>query len=212
MTLRRTLCCAAVAACAGGAVPAGAQSEAPEFVAPAGSARTDAVPAERADPQQLAQEAVDLYSRTCAAPAADAAARVDLALAAGLAPLDGDAAQRSSLLGGAPGQAYAAPGRATLLQLAIADDGRCVVWVQQADGPRVRAGFLRVVDDVYGPGTSLRPTRERVVQVAGGWRQQTGFDLGDEPARRAFDAITLVGNRPGVQLLRTAAVEPTTAR
>ena len=188
---------------------AAAQSAGPEFVAPPGSARTDAVvQGPVVDAQTLAQEAVELYGRTCAVAGGDAGARVDLALAAGLAPLQTDEAQRSSLLGGASGQVYAAAGREALLQLALADDGRCVVWAEYADGPSVRAGFLRVVDEVYGPGTSLRPVRERVVQITGGWRRQTGFDLGEDPARRAFDAITLVGNRPGVQLLRAAPARP----
>lgn len=185
-----------------------AQSAGPEFVAPPGSARTDAVvQGPVVDARTLAQEAVELYGRTCAVAGGDAGARVDLALAAGLAPLQTDDAQRRSLLGGASGQVYAAPDREALLQLALADDGRCVVWAEHADGPSVRAGFLRVIDEVHGPGTSLQPVRERVVQITGGWRRQTGFDLGDEPARRAFDAITLVGNRPGVQLLRAAPVD-----
>ena len=184
-------------------------SSGPEFVAPPGSARTDAVvQGPVVDAHTLAQEAVELYGRTCAVASSDPGARVDLALAAGLAPLQTDDAQRSSLLGGASGQVYAAPGREALLQLAVADDGRCVVWAEHADGPSVRAGFLHVIDEVYGPGTSLRPVRERVVQITGGWRRQTGFDLGEDPARRAFDAITLVGNRPGVQLLRAAPARP----
>lgn len=192
------------------ALSAAAQSSSgPEFVAPPGSARTDAVvQGPVVDAQTLAREAVELYGRTCAVASSDAGAQVDLALAAGLAPLQTDDAQRSSLLGGASGQVYAAPGREALLQLAVADDGRCVVWAEHADGPSVRAGFLHVIDEVYGPGTSLRPVRERVVQITGGWRRQTGFDLGEDPARRAFDAITLVGNRPGVQLLRVAPAGP----
>jgi hypothetical protein len=72
-------------------------SSGPEFVAPPGSARTDAVvQGPVVDAHTLAQEAVELYGRTCAVASSDAGARVDLALAAGLAPLQTDDAQRAA--------------------------------------------------------------------------------------------------------------------
>lgn len=188
---------------------AGAVQAAPDFVAPPGSDRIDAPRSEPVDALQLADEAVALYAATCAAAGGALATGVDLALAAGLAPLPVDEAQRENLIGGSwTGQVFAPPGREALLRLAMADDGRCIVWVERADGPRVRAGFLRAVDEVFGPGSALRPTRERLVQAGGAWRQQTGFDLGAAPEARALDAITLVGHRPGVQLLRAAPAGP----
>lgn len=188
---------------------AAAQSGPPVFTAPPGSARgpvrAEAAPA--IDSQRLGQDALDLFRRTCAAAPGDAAALVDRALAAGLQPYQGEGdSSASGLLGGAAGQVFAPPGRGAWLQLALAGDGRCTVWAQGAIGPALKAGFTSLVESLREPGASLRSTQERTVQLAGGWRQQTGYELRDARGVHGFDAVTLLSDQPGVQVLSSAAL------
>lgn len=188
------------------ALPAAAQPGPPAFTAPPGSLRVereDDTPA--VDAQLLAQEAVELYRRTCAASGRQRDALTDLALAAGLQPYAGEAdASAQTLLGGAAGQVFVPPGRAAQLQLALGDDGRCTVWAQQAEGPGVKAGFLSLMDALRAEGALVRQTSDRVIERAGGWRQQTGFEVRDAGGTRSFDAVTLLIERPGLQVLSTA--------
>lgn len=188
------------------ALPASAQPGPPAFTAPPGSMRVereDDTPA--VDAQLLAQEAVELYRRTCAASGRQRDALTDLALAAGLQPYAGEAeASAQVLLGGASGQVFVPPGRAAQLQLALGDDGRCTVWAQQAEGPGVKAGFLNLMESMRAEGAVVRQTNDRVIERAGGWRQQTGFEVRDAGGTRSFDAVTLLIERPGLQVLSTA--------
>lgn len=194
-------CCVALAALALGAH---AQPGPPGFVAPPGSLRVEPDEGPRIDALQLAQEAVELYRQTCAASGRRRDALADLALAAGLQPYRGEGGTSSqTLLGGASGQVYVPPHRAHHLQLALGDDGRCTVWVQQAEGPGVKAGFLTVMEALRAEGAVVRPTHDRVIERAGGWRQQTGFEVRDAGGTRSFDAVTLLIERPGLQMLST---------
>lgn len=185
---------------------AAAQAGPPAFTAPPGSARAPAH-APAMDGLRLGQDALDLYRRTCAAAAGDAAGLIDRALAAGLQPYQGEGASSAAgLLGGAAGLVFVPPGRGELLQLALAGDGRCTVWAQFAIGPVLKAGFMSLVESLRVPGSSLRTTQDRMVQLAGGWRQQIGFELRDAHGAYGFDAVTLLSDQPGVQALSSAAL------
>lgn len=190
------------------AFAAQAQSGAPVFTAPPGSLQAEPPDdAAEVDALELAQQAVELYAQTCAAGASQAGSLIDRALAAGLQPYAAEGGTPAHvLLGGAPGQVYAQPGRAALLQLALGDDGRCTVWAQQAEGPGVKAGFLSLIDGLRGQGARVRATHDRVVERGGGWRQQTGFEVRDAGGTRSFDAVTLLIERPGLQVLSTGPI------
>ena len=141
----------------------------PVFTAPPGSGvRGEAEAAARPDPQELAHDAVALFRRVCVRVAGEPASAVDRALAAGLTPhVSEDSRDSRALLGGAPGQVYAPPGPAALLQVALADEGRCTVWVEQAEGPQVKEGFETVIDNLRSRGAKVRAVGERVVDVKG---------------------------------------------
>ena len=211
---------ALLAALAGAGVLAHAQAGAPVFTAPPGALMTQPQPGEPArfvrDPRELAQSAIELYRDTCASAMGNFTGAVDAALNLGLQPYrPSDPHAVDTLLGGAPGDVYAMPETAELLQLAVTSDGRCTVWVHQADGPKVRAGFVAVVDAMKARGASVSPTRERFVDVGGVTRQQTGFSVraASTPPGSAttmvFEAVTQSVARPGTQALTVAA--PATA-
>ena len=200
----RSLCGAVALVLAG---TAGAQAGAPVFTAPPGSLQAEPEGPAQVDALELAQEAVDLYAQTCAAGASAEGALVDRVLAVGLRPYAGQGeGSARALLGGVPGQVYAPSGREALLQLALGDDGRCTVWAQRAEGPAVKAAFLELIETLRGQGARVRATHDRVVDRAGGWRQQTGFEVRDAGGTRSFDAVTLLVERPGLQVLSTGPV------
>lgn len=195
---------------AGGVV---AQPGPPSFVAPPGSAR--AVPERGAAvteldelaARRLGEEALAIYRRVCVeTPPHARETLVDRALSAGLEPYreeSGGSAQ--VLLGGQGGEVFVPPGRGSLLQLALDSAGRCTVWVQQADGPRLRAGFMALVESLRSlPGAQLQTNEERVIERGGAWRQQLGVSWRDAEGLRQLDAVTLLSDRPGLQLLRSA--------
>lgn len=185
---------------------AAAQPGPPQFVAPAGLDRRVPSAAEPAvDAERLGRRALELYAQVCAQPQLEPAALVDRALAAGLAPYAGDGGQGAdSLLGGRAGQVFAPPADAAQLQLALDEAGRCTVWVQQAEGPKLRGAFLGLIETLRATrGATLTPTAERFVERAG-WRQQTGYLWRDAQGLRQLDAVTLLSTRPGLQVLSSA--------
>lgn len=193
------------------------QSPEPGFTAPPGSAQatpsavhSGSLPV---DSGQLARDAVDVYRRTCLASVGQPAAMVDAALGAGLAPYLGGPegeASLASLLGDAPGQVYALGMPADVL-LAIGDDGQCTVWAQRADGPRLKQAFVAAVESLRDGGGTVRVSRDRKVQ-RGGWRHQLGYDIARSTLSFSADAVTLMTNQPGLQVMRAAvarAASPT---
>lgn len=182
----------------------------PVFTAPPGSGvRSEAEAAARPDPQELAHDAVALFRRVCVRVAGEPALAVDRALAAGLTPhVSEDSRDSRALLGGAPGQVYAPPGPAALLQVALADEGRCTVWAEQAEGPQVKEGFETVIDNLRSRGAKVRAVGERVVERGGSWRHQSSFEVQDERGVVMLDAVTLLSERPGTQVLSTAPGGP----
>lgn len=207
-------CRAALSLASGLALHFGAlaqQSPEPGFTAPPGSAQatpsavhSSSLPV---DSGQLARDAVDVYRRTCLASVGQPSAMVDAALGAGLAPFLGGPegeASLASFLGDAPGQVYGL-GMPADVMLAIGDDGQCTVFAQRADGPKLKQAFVAAIESLRSGGASVRATRDRKVQ-RGGWRHQLGYDIAQPSVSFSADAVTLMTNQPGLQVMRASVV------
>jgi hypothetical protein len=206
MKLIRSL---AHALCVAASGTAAAQSQEPGFTAPPGSAQATPSPVHSGslpvDSGQLARSAVDVYRRTCLASVGQPTALIDAAINAGLAPFLGGAegeASAGSFLGDAPGQVFALGMPADVL-LAIGDDGQCTVWAQRADGPRLKQAFVMAIESLRSSGATVRATRDRKVQ-RNGWRHQLGYDIARSSTSFSADAVTLMTNQPGLQVLRAS--------
>ena len=184
---------------------ASAQRAEPVFTVPPAAVLDDADVAPRSEAQQRAEDAIALFRSVCADAPGETTAQVDRALAAGLRPHAGEGgSDADALLGGSPGQVFAPPGRGAVLQVALAENGRCTVWAERAEGPAVKAGFAGVIDTLRARGAKVRVIGERIVERGGSWRQQSAFEVRDEHGARSFDAVTLLAERPGMQVLSSA--------
>lgn len=191
-----------------------AQYQAPGFTAPPGSAQATPSPVLSGelpvDSGQLARSAVDVYRRTCLASVGQPTALIDAAINAGLAPFLGGAegeASVGSFLGDAPGQVFALGMPADVL-VAIGDDGQCTVWAQRTDGPRLKQAFVSAMESLRAGGATVRATRDRKVQ-RNGWRHQLGYDIAKSSISFSADAVTLMTNQPGLQVMRASVAAPT---
>ncbi len=146
---------------------------------------------------------VQLFLEACVAHGGRTDAVIDWALGRGFEPLDPSRIGAEGLLGGSAGTVLAKPGSAGAVLLAADQDQRCLVWAEQAHGPKLRSAFQRMVAGLGVPGARLRNVIDRNVNRGGTWRNQSQWRYrrsGGEVDFGLGSATTLL-NAPGAQLL-----------
>jgi len=187
-----------------------AQAQNP-FIDAARDASTPAAPLPT-PPQALVQAFID----GCVAHEGDATKTVDWAIAQGFEPVDAQAAVVATLLSGRPGTVLALPGSAGQALIAVDLEQRCTVWAERAEGPALRAAFVKALGVLVAQGARAQPLQERRIERAGAWRLQLQWRWRGAGGEKdlALGSVTTLGAQPAAQALSvgpiTAAVEPAT--
>ena len=133
---------------------------------------------------------------------------VDWAINAGFAPIDAHIGAGAALLSGQPGTVLVMPGSASQVLLAIDLDKRCTVWAERAEGPALRAEFVRAINALAAKGARLQPLQERTVERGGAWRMQLQMRLRRAGGAQDFGvgAVTTLTAQPAAQVLSAAPI------
>lgn len=162
-----------------------------------------------ASPQGVAR----VFQQACVMTNAEEVAAVDWALAQGFEPADPMRGNMDGLLSGQPGSVLAAPGTRGRVLLAAAQGRVCTVWVDQVQGPALRAAVIDALATLTMKGAKLQLGVDRNFERAGAWRNQMQWryravgasgDLG-------LGAITTLGDGQGTQALNAAPLPATPA-
>lgn len=156
---------------------------------------------EPASPQALLR----WFEQACVLTQGQAGAAMDWALANGFEPVDPMRGSADGLLDGKPGTVLMAPDSGGLVMLA-ATDTQCSLWVEQQEGPPLRAALAAMVGTLTAKGAKARVEVDRNLERAGAWRAQVQWrfrgvgwsqDVG-------VGAVTTLANTPGTQVLHVA--------
>jgi hypothetical protein len=160
------------------------------------------------------ERVVQIFHDACVVHEGQPTAVIDWALNQGFEPLNPLQADASELLGGVDGTALAAPGSAGLVVLAAAQDGRCVLWAEKMNGPRLRTAFHAMVDSLAAQGARLQAVIARNLESGRAWRHQSQWRYRQVGAERDFGlgSATTLAEAPGAQLLHFGPIEPSAAR
>ena len=133
---------------------------------------------------------------------------VDWAINAGFEPIDAHVGAGAALLSGQPGTVFVMPGSASPVLLAIDLDKRCTVWAERADGPALRAEFVKAINALASKGARVQPLQERTVERGGAWRVQLQMRLRRAGGAQDFGvgAVTTLTAQPAAQVLSTAPI------
>lgn len=144
----------------------------------------------------------------CVAHEGDSMKTVDWAINAGFEPVDAHSGAGATLLSGQPGTVFVMPGSASPVLLAIDLDKRCTVWAERADGPAVRAEFVRTMNTLTAKGARLQPLQERTVERGGAWRMQQQMRYRRAGGSQDFGvgAVTTLAPQPAAQVLNMAPI------
>lgn len=160
------------------------------------------------------ERVVQIFLDACVLNEGQPTAVIDWALTQGFEPLNPLQADAAELLGGVAGTALAAPGSAGLVVLAATQDGRCVLWAESMNGPRLRTAFHAMVDSLAAQGARLQTVIARNLESGGAWRHQSQWRYRQVGAERDFGlgSATTLADAPGAQLLHFGPIEPSAAR
>ena len=156
-----------------------------------------------ASPQGL----VHWFEQACVATQGQAGAAIDWALSNGFEPVDPLRGGTDTLLDGQPGTVLMAPGSGGLVMLA-ATGAQCSLWVEQQEGPPLRAALAATVGALSAKGAKTRVEVERNLERSGAWRGQVQWrvrgvgwsqDIG-------IGAVTTLANTPGTQVLHVTPI------
>lgn len=143
----------------------------------------------------------------CMAHEGESMKTVDWAINAGFEPIDAHVGAGAALLSGQPGTVFVMPGRSSgQVLLAIDLDKRCTVWAERADGPALRAEFVRAMNALAAKGARLQPLQERTVERGGAWRMQLQMRYRRAGGAQDFGvgAVTTLTAQPAAQVLSAA--------
>lgn len=180
-----------------------AQAQNPFFEA----ARENA-PAAQPSPAVSATAIARAFSEGCVAHEGDSMKTVDWAINQGYEWVDAHSGPGAALLSGQSGTVLAMPGSAGQVLLAIDLDKRCTVWAERADGPALRAEFMRVMNLLAARGARLQPLQERTVERGGAWRMQVQMRYRRAGGAQDFGvgAVTTMTPQPAAQVLSAALI------
>jgi len=159
--------------------------------------------AESASPQAL----VRWFEQACVVTQGRAGEAVDWALANGFQPMDPLRGNADTLLDGKPGTVLMAPDSSGLVMLA-ATDAQCSLWIDQQEGPPLRAALAAMVGELTAKGSKARVEVERNLERAGAWRGQVQWRFRGVGWSRdvGIGAVTTLANTPGTQVLHVVPV------
>ena len=151
---------------------------------------------------------VRVFIDGCVAHEGESMKTVDWAINAGFAPIDAHIGAGAALLSGQPGTVLVMPGSASQVLLAIDLDKRCTVWAERAEGPALRAEFVRAINALAAKGARLQPLQERTVERGGAWRMQLQMRLRRAGGAQDFGvgAVTTLTAQPAAQVLSAAPI------
>ena len=151
---------------------------------------------------------VRVFIDGCVAHEGESMKTVDWAINAGFAPIDAHIGAGAALLSGQPGTVLVMPGSASPVLLAIDLDKRCTVWAERAEGPALRAEFVRAINALAAKGARLQPLQERTVERGGAWRMQLQMRLRRAGGAQDFGvgAVTTLTAQPAAQVLSAAPI------
>ena len=157
---------------------------------------------------QAAATVVRVFIDGCVAHEGESMKTVDWAINAGLEPIDAYTGAGAALLSGQPGTVFVMPGSASQVLLAIDLDKRCTVWAERADGPALRAEFVKAMNALADKGARLQPLQERTVGRGGAWRMQLQMRLRRVGGSQDFGvgAVTTLTPQPAAQVLQAAPI------
>jgi len=163
---------------------------------------TGAVSAPAAHEPMSPQAVVRWFEQACVVTQGQAGAAVDWALSNGFEPVDPMRGGADTLLDGKPGTVLMAPGSGGLVMLA-ATDSQCSLWMEQQEGPPVRAALAAMVGDFTAKGAKARVEIDRNLERAGAWRGQVQWRFRGVGWSRdvGVGAVTTLANSPGTQVL-----------
>jgi hypothetical protein len=144
----------------------------------------------------------------CVAHEGDSMKTVDWAINAGFEPIDAHTGGGAMLLSGQPGTVFVMPGSASQVLLAIDLDRRCTVWAERADGPALRAEFVKAINALAAKGARLQPMQERTVERGGAWRMQLQMRYRRAGGAQDFGVgtVTTLTAQPAAQVLHAAPI------
>jgi hypothetical protein len=149
---------------------------------------------------------VRVFIDGCVANEGESMKTVDWAINQGLEPVFEPGGAAGALLSGQPGTVLAVPDRASPLLLAIDLDKRCTVWAERADGPALRAEFVKAMNALAAKGARLQPLQQRTVERGGAWRMQLQMRYRRAGGTQDFGvgAVTTLAAQPAAQALNVA--------
>jgi hypothetical protein len=148
------------------------------------------------------------FADGCVAHEGDSVKTVDWAINQGYEWVDAHSGPGAALLSGQPGTVLAMPGSAATVLLSIDLDKRCTVWAERADGPALRAEFVKAINALAAKGARLQPLQERTVERGGAWRMQLQMRLRRAGGLQDFGvgAVTTLTPQPAAQVLSAAPI------
>ena len=151
---------------------------------------------------------VRVFIDGCVAHEGESMKTVDWAINAGFEPIDAHIGAGAALLSGQPGTVFAMPSSASQVLLAIDLDKRCTVWAERADGPALRAEFVKAIDALATKGARLQPLQERTIERGGAWRMQLQMRFRRAGGAQDFGvgAVTTLTPQPAAQVLQAAPI------
>lgn len=179
-----------------------AQTQVPQPQVSAAELHTAAPPLSPAN----VDDAVAAFVNGCIAHDGDRQAVVDWAVNNGFQPVDtlqSDA--QAQYLGGRVGTVMHHPNDVQII-LVAAEGEQCMVWAENASGPRLGIAFQTAVGTLARGGAQAKTTLQRTVSRGGIWRRQVQvrYKRADGAREYGLGAVTMVNRAPGTQALKFA--------
>jgi hypothetical protein len=151
---------------------------------------------------------VRVFVDGCVANEGDSMKTVDWAINQGFEPDFAQGGASETLLSGQPGTVLVLPGSTSQVLLAIDLDRRCTVWAERADGPALRAEFVRAINALAAKGARLQLLQERTIERGGAWRMQLQMRYRRAGGSLDFGvgAVTTLAAQPAAQVLQAAPI------
>lgn len=159
-----------------------------------------------APPTAAADSLVRAFVDGCVAHGGDSMHTVDWAINEGWEWVDAFSGPGAALLSNRPGTVLSMPGSQQGVLLAIDLERRCTVWTERADGPVLRAAFVRALDTLASRGARVQPSIERSVERAGAWRMQLNrrVRLAGQTDELEVGSVTTLTPQPAAQVMSVA--------
>lgn len=151
-------------------------------------------------------DAIKAFVEGCVAHEGDRQAVVDWAINNGYEPLETlQTEAQVHYLAGRNGTVLRQPPDGQIVLVAAAGE-HCMVWAENASGPKLGLAFQNAVGALARSGATTKTTMQRTVSRGGIWRRQVQVRYKRAEGAREFGlgAVTMVNRAPGTQALKFA--------